>query len=213
VAIAALETTMVMIMAIVPLGMSDLGYSLPLISTLISVHFLGMFGLSIPTGWVADRFGRKPVLVTGCLISALGCLMISSGSAVWLAGGGFYCVGLGWSLTYLTATTILADVTHPHERAGLIGIMDFLVAIGGATAALLGGEIYGLVGLGALGLLGTALTMPPFLAGLRLHESRVGVYEAAGPGSLVRTGNQDVVQMRRTRQARSVAHPADRRTK
>src|SRR5262249_23719367 len=31
VAIAALETTMVMIMAIVPLGMADLGYSLPLI--------------------------------------------------------------------------------------------------------------------------------------------------------------------------------------
>jgi MFS family permease len=82
IAIAALETTMVIIMAIVPLGMSDLGYSLPLISTLIAVHFVGMFALSIPIGWVADRLGRKPVLVTGCLISALGCLMISLGSAV-----------------------------------------------------------------------------------------------------------------------------------
>jgi MFS family permease len=54
VAIAALETTMVMIMAIVPLGMADLGYSLPLISTLIAVHFIGMFALSIPAGWVAE---------------------------------------------------------------------------------------------------------------------------------------------------------------
>jgi MFS family permease len=177
VAIAALETTMVMIMAIVPLGMADLGYSLPLISMLIAVHFFGMFGLSIPTGWAADRLGRKPVLVTGCLISAFGCLMISLGSAVWLVGSGFYCVGLGWSLTYLTATTILADVTHPHERAGLIGIMDFSVAVGGATASLAGGAIYGLAGLGVLGVLGMALTLPPFLAGLRLHESRVGVYE------------------------------------
>jgi MFS family permease len=177
VAIAALETTMVMIMAIVPLGMADLGYSLPLISTLIAVHFLGMFGMSIPIGWLADRIGRKPVLVAGCVISAVGCVMISMGSAVWLVGGGFYGVGLGWSLTYLTATTILADVTHPHERAGLIGLMDFVVAIGGATAALLGGVVYGLAGLGPLGLLGMALTLPPLVGGLQLSESTVGVYE------------------------------------
>jgi MFS family permease len=181
IAIAALETTMVMIMAIVPLGMADLGYPLSLISTLIAVHFLGMFGLSIPIGWVADRIGRKPVLVTGCVISALGCLMISLGSAVWLVGGGFYGVGLGWSLTYVTATTILADVTHPHERAGLIGIMDFAVAIGGATASFVGGGVYGLAGLWMLGLLGMALTLPPCLAGLRLDESQVGVYERMGP--------------------------------
>lgn len=185
IAIAALETTMVMIMAIVPLGMKDLGYSLTLIATLIAVHFIGMFGLSIPIGWMADRVGRKPVLVTGCLVSALGCLMISSSRAVWLVGGGFYSVGLGWSLTYLTATTIIADVTHPYERAELIGIMDFSVAIGGATSALLGGVVYGLAGLGVLGLVGMALTLPPFLAGLRLHEKDVGVYEvAAAVGSL-----------------------------
>jgi hypothetical protein len=103
--------------------------------------------------------------------------MIGSSSAAWLVGGGFYCVGLGWCLTYLTATTILADITHPLERAGLIGIMDFSVAITAATASLAGGEIYALGGLGVLGLVGVALTVPPFLAGLRLHESRVGVYE------------------------------------
>ncbi|MGH8013977.1 MAG: MFS transporter [Candidatus Binataceae bacterium] len=182
-AIAALETTMVMIMAIVPLGMSDMGYSLTLISTLIAVHFLGMFGLSIPIGWMADRFGRKPVLLTGCLISALGCVTIGLSSSVWLVGGGFFCVGLGWSLTYVTATTVLADVTHPHERAELIGIMDFSVAIGGATSSLAGGWIYGLAGLGVLGFLGAALTVTPFLAGLHLHENKVGVYEAAGPDS------------------------------
>jgi MFS family permease len=180
-AIATLETTMVMIMAIVPLGMADLGYSLALISTLIAVHFIGMFSLSIPIGWLADRLGRKPVLVTGCLVSASGCVLIGSSSAVWLVGGGFFCVGLGWSLSYLTATTILADVTHPHERAGLIGIMDFAVAIGAAMASLGGGEIYALGGLRVLGFVGMALTAPPFLAGLKLHESKVGVYELIGP--------------------------------
>jgi hypothetical protein len=61
----------------------------------------------------------------------------------------------------------------------------------GATASLLGGEIYGLVGLGALVFLGMALTVPPFLAGLRLHESKVGVYEAAGSDSF--SGESTVV--------------------
>jgi len=37
--------------------------------------------------------------------------------------------------------------------------------------------------LGVLGLVGMALTLPPFLAGLRLHESRVGVYGVTSPGS------------------------------
>jgi hypothetical protein len=61
--------------------------------------------------------------------------------------------------------------------------MDFAVAIGGATASLVGGGVYGLAGLGMLGLLGMALTLPPFLAGLRLYESKVGVYEVTGPDS------------------------------
>jgi hypothetical protein len=64
-----------------------------------------------------------------------------------------------------------------------MGIMDFSVAIGGATSALVGGEIYGLAGLGALGLVGMALTLAPFLAGLRLNESSVDVYEVTGPES------------------------------
>jgi hypothetical protein len=55
---------------------------------------------------------------------------------------------IGWSLAYMSATTILADVTPPLERAVLIGVMDFSVAIGGATASFLGGERYGLAGLG-----------------------------------------------------------------
>lgn len=176
-AIGALESTMVMIMAIVPLGMADLGYSLSLVSTLIAVHFVGMFGLSIPIGWLADRLGRKPILVTGCLISAVGCVMISSGSAVWLVGGGFYFVGLGWSLTYLAATTVIADVTHPRERAGLTGVMDFSVSVSAAIASLVGGLIYGLGGLEALGLVGAMMTLAPFLAGLKLHEASVGVYK------------------------------------
>jgi MFS family permease len=85
---------------------------------------------------------------------------------VWLVGGGFYCVGLGWSLTYLTATTILADVTHPHERGGLMGVMDFAVAIGGATSSLSGGWIYGLAGLRVLGFVEMALTVAAIPGGL-----------------------------------------------
>jgi hypothetical protein len=101
--------------------------------------------------------------------------------------------GLGWSLSYLTATTILADVTHPHERAGLIGIMDFAVAIGAAMASLGGGEIYALGGLGVLGFVGMALTAPPFLAGLKLHESKVGVYEITVPESSAASCRSTVV--------------------
>lgn len=75
---------------------------------------------------------------------------------MWLVGGGFY-----WT----------------HGRHGLRS-GDWW-----SDLSLSGGWIYGLAGLRVLGFVGMALTVAPFLAGLRLHEYKVGVYEIVGAES------------------------------
>jgi hypothetical protein len=84
-------------------------------------------------------------------------------------------LGLGWSLSYVAASTELIGLAAPAERGRLIGTTDLLSSFGGAALALGGGVVYtggggsvplavlatGLSILAAAWVAGSALTLLP----------------------------------------------------
>lgn len=81
-------------------------------------------------------------------------------------------IGLGWSMSYVSATAILSEAASPSGRAGLLGFSDLIAGFTGAGLALIGG-----LGLATSGLTVVALgaaALPALagiwiVAGLRAH--------------------------------------------
>jgi MFS family permease len=98
----------------------------------------GMIG----TGHLADRIGRKPPVVAGMLIQAVGLAVITVGiSHAALAAGlaGAFLLGVGTSLVYPTLLAAVSDATHPAWRASALGVYRLWRDAGYAIGALIGG--------------------------------------------------------------------------
>ncbi|NTU63745.1 MAG: MFS transporter, partial [Chloroflexi bacterium] len=75
IAMALAQTVMVMIMNITPIHMTHYDHGLDAISFVISMHILGMYGLSPVTGWISDRWGRAPTIAIGSLLLIVSCVL------------------------------------------------------------------------------------------------------------------------------------------
>jgi MFS family permease len=129
----------------------------------ISAHIVGMYGLVLVVGDLIERIGRRESLVAG-----LGIMGVSTISLVWVAsnfatGVALFGLGLGWSLSYVAATTTLVDLAGPAERAQLVGFGDLVSGLTAASLALLGGLAYSEQGVETLAIGATAAVLVPAL--------------------------------------------------
>jgi MFS family permease len=113
---------------------AEFGWSRTAISGAASLNLL-LLGLFAPVGgWLIDRFGRKPALLTGLALfatfSAIGAAASTSGQLIAARA----LMGIGAALIFPTTLAILSNVfTDTKERAQAIGIWS---AVTGAAVAL-----------------------------------------------------------------------------
>jgi MFS family permease len=130
---------MVTIMVMTPVHMGHVDVELRLIGLVISVHVLGMFAFSPLIGKLTDQIGREKTIIIGALILLLAALI--SGLAYAELGVGLFLLGLGWSMTMIAGSTLLAESVPLEGKAASQGLSDLLMNSGGA----LGGAIAGLI--------------------------------------------------------------------
>jgi MFS family permease len=136
---------------------------------IIGAHVLGMYALVLVIGSLIDRIGRGPALGGGLFIMAVSCAGLIWASSVPTTAVLLFGLGVGWNLSFVSATAQLADATRPAERGKLLGLNDLLAGLAGAGLALLGGVALDVLGVAAMALGATALAVAPaiFLARLR----------------------------------------------
>jgi MFS family permease len=123
----------------------------------IGLYGLAQAALQVPLGWLSDRVGRKPVIVAGMLLFALGSLIagLSEGIEGVLLGR---CIqGLGAVSSAVSA--LLADVTREQVRTTAMAVMG--VGMGGAfiLALVLGPVVAGLIGVDGIFLMTAVLAL------------------------------------------------------
>ena len=129
----------------------------------ISVHIVGMYGLVLVVGDVIDRVGRRPSLIGGLAVMGM-----STASMAWIESVpamslSLFGLGLGWSLSYVAATSELVDRAALSERGRLVGFSDLLSGFTGAALAILGGVAYDGVGVEAVAVGATVAVALPAL--------------------------------------------------
>lgn len=167
---------MVMMMAMTALALKALDCSLSQISVSVALHVMGMFAFSWPIGRLADGLGRKPVIVAGLVVAGLGAMLVGLGQGYWVITAGTFLVGLGWSGAFLSANTMLTDVTPPTRRGQAIGVLDLWSNVAGMSLPILGGLVVEGFDLQALGFLGALLVLVPLSNLLGVREQQPGDY-------------------------------------
>ncbi len=141
--IAIGHVAMVMVMVMTPIYMAHVDVTLTLIGLVISVHVAGMYALSPIVGWGVDKFGRMRIVYTGIAILLLSCVVagLSPADNVVMLGIGLFLLGLGWSCTLISGSTLLVDDVGPVERPSVQGLSDLVMngagAVGGAIAGVI----------------------------------------------------------------------------
>ncbi|MDD1776091.1 MAG: MFS transporter, partial [Candidatus Methanomethylicus sp.] len=161
---------MVMGMSIVSIILQQYGVALTMINIAVSLHVFGMFGLSIPFGWLTDRFGRRIVMALGGAILGLGAFIMPITSNYLIITLGVFLIGLGWSATNVASTALLCDLTPGPRRGSILGAND--VATGATSVALptLGGAILSSLGFFAFAIAGVLVSLPVILSVIPVHE-------------------------------------------
>lgn len=165
---APAQGVMSMLMASTPLVLDNHGHSLTMISIAITIHVFGMYALSVPLGYVADRAGRKFLLVMGLLTGAIGAILVPITGLYLVIALGIFLVGLGWSAVFVAVLALIADATSAQERGRAVGINETLAACFSIGLPTLGGVMAANWGLLSVGLVGGLLMLIPLPLALAL---------------------------------------------
>jgi len=147
--------------------------------TVISLHIVGMFGLVLVVGQLVDRVGRHRALIGGLVIMAVSTVMLAWVIEIPGMSLSLFLLGLGWSVSYVAATSELVTFAKPVERGRLVGFTDLVAGLTAATLALLGGLAYTEWGVVAIAVGATIAVVIP-AAAIFVRRPAAPVPEPAG---------------------------------
>ncbi len=126
---------------VLPLYANSFQVSAAMVGLLISAFGIARIPINVPVGGLAERLGRKPLLVGGPLIIALSALLTG------LAGSFGQMVlfrilqGVGSAFQMTAAMIVMADISTPRDRGRTMSFYQGALLLGTSAGPIIGGFI------------------------------------------------------------------------
>lgn len=131
----------------VPLYAYTFGVPQSAIGLTIAIYGLARFLLNVPSGQLADRFGRRTALALGGLVSVVGNLLCAVSDSYLPFLLARFVAGAGAALVLTGGQIVLADISTPERRGRMMaayqGVFVFAVGAGPIPGGILA-ERFGL---------------------------------------------------------------------
>jgi DHA1 family multidrug resistance protein-like MFS transporter len=168
-----------------PLYANSFGVSASAIGIAIAVYGFARFVAVLPGGQLADRWGRRPVLAIGGLLSAIG--------SFWCAGADSFVefnlarivAGAGAGIILTVGQIVLADISSPGRRGRNIATYQAAFLFGFGVGPFPGGLLAGAYGLASPFLMtGVASVLTTAIAWFLVSETRSARTNTAAFGKI-----------------------------
>lgn len=131
----------------------------------LAAYAMPILVISIPTGRLADRIGRRPLLLGGLVLTGIGSLLIAFSDSLTLLLAGRAVQGVGSTASWVAALALVSDLARPGRKGEAIGFA-FAANSGGAVAGpALGGIVGGTISYEAPFILVSAIAALMFAVG------------------------------------------------
>jgi multidrug resistance protein len=132
---------------ILPLYAKSYNVSYTLVSLAISAYAFGRFLADIPTGILADKYGRRPIMIIGTLL-----LTVMAFLNAWAGSFAEFLLyrliqGIGSAMWMTSRSTLLADILKPEERGRVMGYFQTFMLLGSSAGPVVGGYVASLYGI------------------------------------------------------------------
>lgn len=124
------------------------GEDLTLVGIALGAYGLVQAILQVPYGVASDRWGRKPLIVTGLLVFAAGSFLAAGAHDIWTAIAGRGLQGAGAISAVVMA--LAADLTREQHRVKTMAMVGATIGFSFALSLVLAPALYEVVGMGGL---------------------------------------------------------------
>ncbi|AWB68757.1 MFS transporter [Saccharobesus litoralis] len=126
-----------MLMPVMAVYGQDLqGFSPLWVGIIIGAYGLTQALLQIPMGLLSDKFGRKPIILIGLVLFAIGSLVAANSDHVIGVALGRFLQGMGAIAAAVLA--LAADVTREEQRPKVMAVIGMCIGLSFAVAMVLG---------------------------------------------------------------------------
>ncbi len=116
----------------------QMGWAALMVGIALGLRQLVQQGLGILGGAIADRFGAKPMIVTGMLMRAGGFAAMAVADEPWILWLACILSGLGGTLFDPPRAALVVKLVRPHQRGRFFSILMMQDSAGAVIGALLG---------------------------------------------------------------------------
>ena len=123
---------------------SSLGISRSFSSLIALVLPLMSIGGRLGGGWLADRFGNKPIFIASFILSTLGLLFlayVNTGKA-WLMVSFLIALGFGWGSGVTVRLSLIREYFGTHRFGTILGFVSGVMMIGNMAGAPVAGWVF-----------------------------------------------------------------------
>ncbi|MCE1428628.1 multidrug efflux MFS transporter MdtH [Enterobacter hormaechei] len=116
----------------------QMGWAALMVGIALGLRQFVQQGLGVFGGAIADRFGAKPMIVTGMLLRAAGFVTMAIAHEPWLLWFSCFLSGIGGTLFDPPRTALVVKLIRPQHRGRFFSILMMQDSAGAVVGALLG---------------------------------------------------------------------------
>ena len=178
---------LIIVYPLLPFYATRMGASAVMVGALVAAFSVAQLVSAPAWGWMSDRYGRRPAILFGLLVSAAAYVIFAFAGSIWLLFLSRIIQGLGGG-TIGVVQAYVADISEQKDRAKALGWLSAVTSLGAVVGPAIGSILVRFGGHTAPGIgSATLCVLVSIFAWRFLRESRTDTQQfeamhAKGPG-------------------------------